>query len=103
MLLQEMKEECVAVCCFRTSTSSALYNALSGGCGLSVADVVASRCKALDVHEERRLVRLPESAIDGNSSEFSSVICDMITKTSRDEVGALLLPQILHCIVSSTT
>ena len=72
--------------------------------GISLADFVASlRCNALDVHEERRLVRLPDSASVENSSEFRSVIFDTNAKTSRLEVsrgrddgGALLSPRILH-------
>ena len=65
MLLQEMREELVTRGLASTETEvcqvlqrnkyflCALDNALSRGCGLSLADFVASpRCKALDVHEE---------------------------------------------------
>ena len=115
MLLQEMKEERVArgLASMETEVGQlllrnkyflcALDNALSRGCGLSLADFVASpRCKALDVHEERRLVRLPDSAVNEHSGEFRWVIFDMITKTLSLEVsrerddGARLPPRILR-------
>ena len=114
MLLQEVKEERAARGFVSMETEvgqvllpnkyflCALDNALSEGYGLSLAEFVASpRCKALNVHEERRPVRLPDSAIDENSS--CSVIFNMITTTSRLEVSrerddgeALLLPRILQ-------
>ena len=100
MLLQGMKEERVARGLVSTATEvgqvlfpnkyflCALDNALSKGCGISLADFVASlRCNAMDLHEERRLVRLPGSASIENSCEFRSVIFDMNAKTSRLEVS----------------
>ena len=98
-LLQEVKEERVARGLASVETEvrqellpnkyflCALDHALKGCC-LSRADFFASpQCKVLTVHEERRLVRLSDSANDENSSEFRSVIFDMITKTCRFEVS----------------
>ena len=46
------------------------------------------QCKVLDVHEERRLVRLPDSLIDEISGEFRSVMYGVVTKTSRLKISS---------------